>query len=103
LFANAYDQVRRAITFLNWKEDDLDELAPSLYAGRNNSNIRKKDSQPSPQPGASGAAPSTGTQPAGASGASPITQPTIPVMVPATGAPVTPTKSAAAPKDPFIQ
>ena len=103
LLVNAYDQVRRAITFLNWKEDDVDELAPSLYAGRNNSNIRKKDGQPSPQPGASGAPPSAGSPAAAAAGASPITQPTIPVAVPATSAPVTPSKSAAAPKDPFIQ
>lgn len=43
LFANAYDEVRRAITFLRWKEDDVDEIAPSLYSGRGNSNARKKE------------------------------------------------------------
>ena len=31
---NAYDQVRRAITFVRWKENDVDEIAPSLHAGR---------------------------------------------------------------------
>lgn len=31
---NAYDQVRRAITFVRWNERDVDEIAPSLHAGR---------------------------------------------------------------------
>ena len=31
---NAYDQVRRAITFVRWKENDVDEIAPSLHAAR---------------------------------------------------------------------
>lgn len=39
LFARAYDQVRRAITYLRWNEEDVDDVAPSLYAGRRN---RKK-------------------------------------------------------------
>ena len=34
LLANAYDQVRRAISFLRWQEDDIEQIAPSLYAGR---------------------------------------------------------------------
>jgi hypothetical protein len=34
LFMDAYDQVRRAIHFLRWNEDDADTIAPSLYAGR---------------------------------------------------------------------
>lgn len=34
LFVNTYDEVRRAIAFLRWRADDLDEIAPSLYAGR---------------------------------------------------------------------
>jgi hypothetical protein len=37
LFINAYDQVRRAISFLRWDKDDADSIAPSLYAGRNTS------------------------------------------------------------------
>jgi hypothetical protein len=48
LFANAYDQVRRAITFLRWNEDDVDDIAPSLYAGRNTG--RKKPVEPEPTP-----------------------------------------------------
>ena len=34
LFVNSYDQARRAISFLRWNEDDLETIAPSLYAGR---------------------------------------------------------------------
>jgi len=34
LFVNAYDQVRRAITFLRWNEGDADVIAPSLYVTR---------------------------------------------------------------------
>ena len=34
LFVTAYDQLRRAITFIRWNEGDADEIAPSLYAGK---------------------------------------------------------------------
>jgi hypothetical protein len=34
LFTNAYDQVRRALTYLRWSEGDVDDIAPSLYSGR---------------------------------------------------------------------
>jgi hypothetical protein len=37
LFTTAYDQVRRAVTFLRWNEGDADSLAPSLYKGRGGS------------------------------------------------------------------
>jgi hypothetical protein len=57
LFLNAYDQVRRAVTFLRWNEGDLDRIAPSLYSGRGNSNARTKpDPQPAPPPVAPGTA-----------------------------------------------
>lgn len=32
LLVSAYDEVRRAITFVRWAEDDADTYAPSLYA-----------------------------------------------------------------------
>jgi hypothetical protein len=32
LFSNAYDQDRRAVTYLRWKQGDADEILPSLYA-----------------------------------------------------------------------
>jgi len=47
LFVNAYDQVRRAIGFLRWNEDDLESIAPSLYSGRN---ARPKPESPEPGP-----------------------------------------------------
>lgn len=34
LFVNAYDQVRRAISFLRWDNGDVESIAPSLYSGR---------------------------------------------------------------------
>src|SRR5262249_15280667 len=34
LLIRAYDEVRRAVIFLRWKEGDADSIAPSLYAGR---------------------------------------------------------------------
>ncbi len=34
LMMRAYDEVRRAVTFLRWKQGDADTIAPSLYAGR---------------------------------------------------------------------
>jgi hypothetical protein len=34
LFLRSYDQVRRAVSYLRWNEDDVDDICPSLYAGR---------------------------------------------------------------------
>ncbi len=34
LFLRSYDQVRRAVTFLYWNEDNVEDLCPSLYSGR---------------------------------------------------------------------
>ena len=34
LLARAYDQARRAATYIRWKEDDLDKMFPSLWAQR---------------------------------------------------------------------
>jgi len=48
LFAQSYDQVRRAISYLRWNEDDLERIAPSLYGGRVVN--RKKEPQPVPPP-----------------------------------------------------
>jgi hypothetical protein len=33
-FVGTYDQLRRAMTFLRWDEDDVDSIIPSLWAGR---------------------------------------------------------------------
>ena len=34
LFFNAYDEARRGVAYLRWKEGDADEIAPSLLRGR---------------------------------------------------------------------
>jgi hypothetical protein len=34
LLLQAYNEVRRAITFLRWNEDDVETIVPSLWAGR---------------------------------------------------------------------
>jgi hypothetical protein len=75
LFLKAYDEVRRAISFLRWKEDDVERIAPSLYSGRGNSNARKKigdtqpgTDQPVPHPPSVPSAfgtPAAGTHPTG--------------------------------------
>lgn len=49
LLARAYDQARRAITFLRWDEGDADSIAPSLYGGRKRRRAKpeKADETPS--------------------------------------------------------
>jgi hypothetical protein len=47
LFIRAYDEIRRAITCLRWKEGDADEIAPSLFSGRGNGRA-KENSEPEP-------------------------------------------------------
>jgi len=67
LLVTTYDDIRRAIGYIRWKEDDVDVYAPSLY--RNNGQRRAKttDIEPVPTPGpAAGASP--GSTPADGSG-----------------------------------
>lgn len=40
-FIRTYDEVRRAMTFMRWEENDVDDFAPSLFAGR----TRKRDDE----------------------------------------------------------
>lgn len=42
LFVRAYDETRRALSYLRWHEGDLDQLAPSLYKGRGGPPREKK-------------------------------------------------------------
>jgi hypothetical protein len=44
LYVRAYDQVRRAASYLRWTENDVDQICPSLYAGRTTAK-RKTDSE----------------------------------------------------------
>jgi hypothetical protein len=48
LLAQAYDQVRRGLSYLRWSEGDTDEIAPSLYRGRGGS--RRKSKSPAAAP-----------------------------------------------------
>jgi hypothetical protein len=78
LFAKAYDQVRRAVNFLRWDQDDIERIAPSLYAGRNTGRKKTDPAQPGTAPatgtalpptGAAAGTPATTTTPAAGSGA----------------------------------
>jgi len=58
LFVKAYDDARRAVTFLRWHQDDVDSIAPSLYAGRGGRGKQELPEAPSPAP-----SPSQSTSP----------------------------------------
>jgi hypothetical protein len=69
LFVRTYDDVRRAVSFLRWKEGDADLVAPSLWAGRGGR--RKPDviepvasGSGAPATNASAGGAATGTAPA---------------------------------------
>jgi hypothetical protein len=49
LFVRTYDEVRRAVVFARWHEDDADQFAPSLYAGRRRSSNSDEETEPSPE------------------------------------------------------
>ncbi len=82
LLVNAYDQLRRVLTFLRWTEDDIDQIAPSLYAGRGTS--RKKTApapDPAPVPDNGTVAPANAAgapAPAPANGTHPVISPGLP-------------------------
>lgn len=50
LFVNAYDEARRAIAYLRWHEGDLEDIAPSLYAGRGRKKTEPDPPAPVPTP-----------------------------------------------------
>ncbi|MDB4984915.1 MAG: hypothetical protein JWN04_93 [Myxococcaceae bacterium] len=87
LFFRAYDEVRRAVTYLRWHEDDVEQIIPSLFAGRGAG--RRTDGQTPTVPSdttppvvsapATPAAPSTGPQ--AAPSAPPTGVPIVPVPV----------------------
>ena len=60
LFANAYDDARRAILYLRWHHGDADTIAPSLYKGRGGRG--EPDVPPAPVP-VPVPVPPTGTTP----------------------------------------
>lgn len=58
LFSRSYDQVRRAIGYLRWDNDDIDRICPSLFAGRGGS--RRKETPASATPALEPTAPVAG-------------------------------------------
>jgi hypothetical protein len=59
LLVRAYDQVRRAITYIGWDADDIDDIAPSLFAGRKRKSDVTVDPTPVVEPTVAKAAPAT--------------------------------------------
>ena len=65
LLVKAYDQVRRAATFVRWENDDVEKYAPSLWAGRGgrgSSNSSEGGGKSEPPPPAEGSDSSTSEQ-----------------------------------------
>ncbi len=94
LFAQAYDQVRRAISYLRWDNEDLERIAPSLYGGRVVNRKKGDDTQP-------GAAPAAGTTAgATANGAATATATPHPAPVAGVTAPSAASSAAKAPAPP---
>lgn len=48
LTVKAYEQARAALAYVRREHGDADDIAPSLYAGRNNSNAKKKETESKP-------------------------------------------------------
>lgn len=46
LLVHSYDQVRRALQYLRWDEGDVEDIAPSLYAGRRREGTEIKKEEP---------------------------------------------------------
>jgi hypothetical protein len=64
LFVRAYDDARRAIHFLRWKEGDADEIAPSLYSTRGSARRKGANTDaPARSGGGAGTAAGTGATP----------------------------------------
>ena len=60
LLGEAYDQARRAITYVRWAENDVEKFAPSLWSGRGGrSNAKTAPVDPGAAPGAAPAIPVT--------------------------------------------
>lgn len=73
LFMKAYDQLRRAATFIRWNEDDTDKYVPSVYVGRGGRGNATPKPVPAPQP-----APPVTTAPAVAAAAKAPSAPGMP-------------------------
>lgn len=58
LFVRAYDECQRAVSYLRWHEDDVDSIAPSLWAGRPRRSSSRQDT-PSPSADPTAAEPTS--------------------------------------------
>ena len=56
LLARAYDEARRAVSFIRWHEEDADTFLPSLYAGRGGRGAKSNDATETPAPAVGAAA-----------------------------------------------
>jgi len=70
LLLHAYDEVRRAISFLRWHEQDVESIAPSLWSGRGTRPAPEPEPPPVPAPGAP-AAPVGSSSPASTAAGAP--------------------------------
>jgi hypothetical protein len=79
LFMNAYDDARRAASYLRWNEGDVNDIAPSLFAGRGGRGapdvppkppVPATPRMPAPVPESSGAVPTPVQSTAGAASSS---------------------------------
>lgn len=78
LFVRAYDQARRVITFLRWKEGDIETIAPSLYASRMKGRRSESGSSETAPTAPGTSLPVTTPTPVVASGASaPVSTPPV--------------------------
>jgi len=64
----SYDKVRQAISYLRWSENDLDKIAPSVFANR--ASRRKPEPSPDPTPPAGTPLPDSSSTTSAGSGAS---------------------------------
>ncbi len=78
LFVKAYDEARRVVSFLRWHEGDAENIAPSLYKGRN---AKPGRSETTPDP-ATDETIGVGNQPA-----VPVVPVATPVTLPGVSAP----------------
>jgi hypothetical protein len=77
LFIKAYDEVRRAVTYLRWRDGDWDRFVPSLYAGRGTG--KRKGETESPVP--------TAVPPTEVGGGAVVAPPVVPTAPGIPGAP----------------
>ena len=84
LLVDAYDQARRAISYVRWEENDVDKFAPSLWSGRGGRGSAK--AAPADHGGGAGGGVD-GAKPRPVDGAAPGEAPAIPATPVSPGMP----------------